>query len=388
MIVVGFLYNTNGMASWCIETAFALHEAGLKVVLVHSPNIRLPENLPFRLLSFDLSQEGKTKHKNGIIRKIFSIKKVLSKDSTGFSYQIINYFKQQGETVNFFFLNQSNMFDMKVEVPQYVCNWVYPFSFKTYISHALLSLESGGIKSKVLTLLNSIGFYRKDAHAFRYATMVLALTAQMRQDLSQKGFRTILLPPCCDIRLGDNLSIANNDNNVIKIIMCALNLSSKRKNLTWVMSQLNLIKAKNLEITLVGNVGSEMTKIIAKSPHKVVCKGLLSRDEVQLEYSRSNIFLFASLFDDWGYVLAEAMSHGLAVLAPDHHPFNFIVGNKYCLYSPGDCLDFKRKLNALLEDNDYLLDTQRSNRQRAFDLFSRENFLNTCIQRGLITTKL
>jgi hypothetical protein len=34
MFVVAYLYNDNGMASWCWEAAHALHELGQPVLLI------------------------------------------------------------------------------------------------------------------------------------------------------------------------------------------------------------------------------------------------------------------------------------------------------------------------------------------------------------------
>src|ERR1700716_1427295 len=42
MWLVGYLYNNNGMGTWCWEAAHALADAGESVTLVCSPTVSLP----------------------------------------------------------------------------------------------------------------------------------------------------------------------------------------------------------------------------------------------------------------------------------------------------------------------------------------------------------
>lgn len=384
MIVVGYLYNTNGMASWCIETAFALHEAGFDVLLVHAPNTSLPPLLPYRTLSFDLSVHNCNDVKSYFIRKVKSVQKILSSRGTSFTYEVHKYLSNEGFSVESFFLNQSNMSDHRVHVPQYVCSWVYPLSFRTYVRNGFNGIESGSFKSKLLSLLNSIGFYRKDIKAFRFATKVFALTEPMCQDLVRRGIDAILISPCCGISLNRFNLKESSKKEPVKVIMSALNLSSRRKNLTWIMHNLYRIGSGNLQITLVGNMGDEMCELVSNSPHKVEWKGLLSRDELQLEYKKADIFLFASIIDDWGYVLTEAMSNGLAVLAPDQHPFNFIIADERCLFKSFDSIDFIDRLNQLVENPSLLQEIKNASRVRAVSAFSREAFISACRENNIL----
>ena len=384
MIVVGYLYNTNGMASWCIETAFALHEAGFDVLLVHAPNVSLPANLPYQTFSFDLFVHSSNNQRPYIIRKVLSIKNLLSSCGTGFVYEVSKHLKEYGFSVESFFLNQSNMSDHRVNVPQYICSWVYPLSFRTYVRNGFNGLESGSVKSQLLTLLNSIGFYRKDSKSFRFASKVFALTEPMYRDLVKRGIDAILLSPCCGISRD---GVVVNDSpkiGPVKVIMSALNLSSRRKNLTWIMRNLNSVARIDLEITLVGNLGEEMYELVSNSPHKVEWKGLLSREELKSEYQKSDIFLFGSILDDWGYVLTEAMSSGLAVLAPNKHPFDFIVGDKRCLFRPDDSMDFISKLGVLLTYPILLQEIKLKARERASSTFSREAFISVCRENNIL----
>ncbi|WP_457818008.1 hypothetical protein, partial [Staphylococcus aureus] len=61
MIVIAYLYNNNGMASWCLETALALHNAGERVILVKSKKIVVPDSFPVKMIDFDFSMMQSTR---------------------------------------------------------------------------------------------------------------------------------------------------------------------------------------------------------------------------------------------------------------------------------------------------------------------------------------
>ncbi|TMP76739.1 hypothetical protein, partial [Pseudoalteromonas sp. S983] len=58
---IAYLYNNNGMASWCLETALALHNAGERVILVKSKKIVVPDSFPVKMIDFDFSMMKSTR---------------------------------------------------------------------------------------------------------------------------------------------------------------------------------------------------------------------------------------------------------------------------------------------------------------------------------------
>ena len=51
------------------------------------------------------------------------------------------------------------------------------------------------------------------------------------------------------------------------------------------------------------------------------------RDLVERLYARCHVLLFPSHMDTFGYVVLEAMAHGLPVLAPGHLALNELIGD-------------------------------------------------------------
>jgi hypothetical protein len=62
-----------------------------------------------------------------------------------------------------------------------------------------------------------------------------------------------------------------------------------------------------------------------------------------------DIFVFASIQDDWGFVLTEAMVNKLIVIVPDVHPFNEMVPNAEFRFKPGDVGSFKAVIGSILK---------------------------------------
>ena len=369
MIIVGYVYNNNGMATWCFETAYALHEAGYNVMLVHSSTIKLPEILPFKTFVFDFEENSKA---NGLLKKIKTFFQIISSSSNKFSFFIQNELAKLNIQPKAFFLNQSNLVSTNIITPQYVCAWVYPFTLKRYITSSFTQMNKG-IKNKVLALTTAIGFYRKDLSGFKKATHVLAITEAMHKQLVKKRIKSFLLPPCCEVVI-NNL---NNEeivaNRKIRIIISALDLESKRKNSIWLLQCLNKITTQTFKITLIGKTGNIINELIKNSPHTFYCSGQLNRNEALQQMKTADIFLFASLSDDWGYVITEAMAKGLAVLVPNNHPFNFIVGtNDYCFELNNED-SFKNKLLQLVNASN-LTKAKQHSLNRAETLFSRKQF--------------
>ena len=369
MIVIGYLYNNNGMATWCIEVSKALHKAGYNILLVHTSSFSLPHNLSFQTMVFDMPPAPALK---GISSKYRSLKNIISAKSNGFSYLLYQKLKNQGKSPEAFFLNQSDMLDKRVPIPQFLCAWVYPSDFHRYLLNALRIVDGKSIKTNLLTILSSIGFYYKDHTAYRNAAKVLSLTPQMHQHFIGKKIDSFLLSPCYSDVSGMAKNIDEGKKKV-NLLISALDLDSRRKNIPWMLEAINDFPAGNFKVTLIGNPGDKVNSVINKFRHEIEVKGQMARDKALALFGQADIFLFASTVDDWGYVLVEAMMNGLVLLVPDKNPYNYIAGNERCLFKPGNKKDFLEKLGFLINST-ALLSIKAQSLQRADSLFSGESF--------------
>ena len=170
--------------------------------------------------------------------------------------------------------------------------------------------------------------------------------------------------------------------SALTFITAALDLESSRKNIIWMLKALNKITHYRLKIILVGKYGNQIQQLVRESMHNYILPGELDRNNALAYYRQADVFLFASKADDWGYVLTEAMSMGLCIIAPRDYPFDFIINNEKLLYKRSDENDFIKKVVTLYENEYEVSHLRKELFERAKDFFGREQFadkINTLI---------
>lgn len=357
------------MATWCIESAYALHNYNREVLLIHHPNVKLDKDIPFPTLAF----ESPTEKYSGItfLKPLWLVKHILSSRSLRLTNDLYTFLKERGVHVEFFLLNQSNFVSEKLDIPQYVCSWVYPLTIKRYLLSSYRSIENFSLKHIALTILNSIGFYRKDKRAYKFATGVLSLTPVMHEELLKRGLKSVLAPPCIRMSNGE---IGNLFNKRVRLVISALDLESKRKNVTWMLDAIENIQYVKFDIILIGHYSHKLSDRKNKSRHNYLLTGKLSRENALLSYIDADIFLFASLTDDWGYVLIEAMANGLIAIAPNRKPFDYILGDDRLLFNFNSQFDFIQKILHIARDHSTIIELKSHCYNRTKHLFSSNRF--------------
>ncbi|MFX4404791.1 glycosyltransferase, partial [Acinetobacter baumannii] len=75
-------------------------------------------------------------------------------------------------------------------------------------------------------------------------------------------------------------------------------------------------------LTLIGSCSDEFKEWVLQNNFPAIFTGILPRDYAISALRNCDVLIFASISDDWGYVQVEAMSQGLAILSPQHSPFD------------------------------------------------------------------
>jgi len=370
MFVVAYLYNNNGMASWCWEAAHALYEAHQPVLLVCSNEVKLPGTPAVEIMRFNSVLEEKSR-KSALAR----ISQRLSEEPSGFVYQLHQHLKAQGITPTAYFLNQSDLQDSRVEVRQYVTAWAYPTSLLGYLSK--LGKLTGWKPSKAAFWMSvdAVGWWRKDWRSYHSATSVLAVSQRLGSELASQGVRVQVVHPGTSICTEKP---REHSGRTCKLLIATLGLEEPRKRVRWMINALKSGARRDYSLTLVGCASDEFKRWVCSDRFPANFTGRLSRDQLQSLVADHDVFLFGSCLDDWGYVLVEAMSQGLSIVAPNLSPFDEIIGNAGSLYSPFSSQEFREKVYELLHSD--LLSRQQAAWQRASQLFSRKAF-----GQGLLT---
>lgn len=374
MYIVAFLYNDNGMASWCWEAAHALSEANQPVLLVCAPDVKLPGIPQVEILRFNLpGWRPGTKHLMFLVRNELER---LSGQSSKFVGHLHQYLQQRGIQPSAYLLNQSNLQDPQISVPQHVVAWTYPTSMQGYLRKIRKSTTYWRISKHLIRLvMNSVGWHRKDWRAYRSATSVLAVSKQLTNELKKQGINAYTVYPGTNI-LETPKKVAKSGQPP-KLLTAAVNLEEPRKRVRWLLEALKANPCRQYSLTLVGTASEEFKRWACEDEFPAIFTGPLPRQELQQLMAEHDLFLFGSCLDDWGYVLIEAMSQGLCIIAPNIYPFNEIVSNPENLF-PVDSQDvFCQTLNVLLASD---LPIKNQNAwKRAKWLFSREAFGKTLV---------
>jgi len=376
MFIVAYLYNDNGMASWCWEAAHALHELGQPVLLICANEVKLSGTPGVDIIRFN--PESKEFTSKSIIARIAREFNGLSSESSGFTYELHKYLQQQNITPSAYFLNQSNFQDPRVNVPQYVVGWAYPTSLQGYISKINRFAKGKSVIDFVREFLGSVGWWRKDWRSYRSATSVLPVSQKMGTELISQGVKARVIYPGTFISTGKP---CKHDQQLPKLLIAAQSLEESRKGVAWMIDALKSGSHKKFSLTLVGKASDTFKEWVCADGFPAEFKGFVPRSQLQELMTEHDIFLFGSCLDDWGYVLVEAMSQGLSVVAPKISPFDEIIGDSGVFYSLSSEKDFRDKVFDLLDSD--LLSLRTAAWERANKLFSRQAF-----GQSLLTTFL
>jgi len=146
-----------------------------------------------------------------------------------------------------------------------------------------------------------------------------------------------------------------------RILFIANELSLPKKNLKTLLKSLRLLSSEKLTrkilVTLVGVYNKRLMNFInrQKNPRiEIEITGPLTIRKLESLYKNSDVLVFPSFYDDLGYVVLEAMSHGLPIIASEDLPIlDFVENNKTGLtMNPHDPRDLAKKLTLLICDDE------------------------------------
>jgi glycosyltransferase involved in cell wall biosynthesis len=367
LLVVAWLYNTNGMATWCWEAAHALHELGHNVLLVAAPDTPLPGIPLVEVIRISEPDDHASQRSRGM-KALHTVSRHLAAGPNGVLLETHKCLADRGVRPTAYILNQTSLVDRRVPCPQIVTAWGYPVSLLAYLRKIPLLVPDKTIRSFLHVGLLWVGWWRRDWRGYRAADRVLPVTHALLRSLHRRSVTASLAYP------GTCVGPApDRGGSRIRLLMAAIQLNEPRKRILWMLDAMkDAILPAGAVLQLAGELDESVRQAAARLSIQVEFLGRLKRPELQKVMQQADIFCFGSLLDDWGYVLVEAMANGLIPVAPAISPFDEIMGAVGSGYRPHSHADFVSALSSVTSSS--LVDKRQQAWERAHSLFSREAF--------------
>lgn len=129
--------------------------------------------------------------------------------------------------------------------------------------------------------------------------------------------------------------------------------SEPRKNVKTVVEAYNLLPPKlqaEYPLLIAGGVWHGRPLESLKVNSHVQLLGYVSEDDLAVLYKHSTAFVFASIYEGFGFTILEAMASGTPVISANSSSLAEVAGDAALLFDPTDTTTLTQHLQTLLTD--------------------------------------
>ena len=324
----------NGIEAYAEQVAFAGALSGHDVTLV-ATNSRIAEEVRQRLPKegvriIDLGLEVPS------IRHRYAAKVWPPLGSIRLGRSLRRALSEHAETFDVAHVNHTGLVGAVRPLVGRVCvgAWFYPH-------HPLRRLtatfhHSGHPPRSLAMAVRSLSYYLQDELAFRQSDCVLAPTTILADQLQSQGVHAIVFPPPARLIVESGTDREKSPRSLrfgtrsAAMVTCSADLSSPRKNVRDAIRAARLISSHDRPVRLevIGGNGQALRREVAESASaslEIVLPGRLPPAEVHERMRRAGVFIFPSLYEEWGYAAAEALLCGTPVVSYPVYPFEYML---------------------------------------------------------------
>ncbi|MGQ9515495.1 MAG: glycosyltransferase family 4 protein [Thermoproteota archaeon] len=348
---------SGGLSTYALELSEALAERGLDVTLLGFGRVFCSKKLRYKVIPQD--------KKLNIIREPFlwnaSIGASASRILKDYSVDIVHCVYPS--LVPFIRLHN-------VIVSS---GWFSPHNLRSRLSIAI-RMSSFSI-SKLPELYGQAEYFLLDDLGYNRSDCVFAVTKVLEEDLRKKfGRKVRYLPP--GIKQTASSKKIKND----KVVMASVSadLDNPRKGISFLLRALMLIERSLLEkvdIWLIGSYSdrleNELQKFRQRGYQGIKLLGYVQREKI-LEYLlQTDILVCPSMYEEFGYVVLEAMGAGVPVVATRIRPLKDIIsdGVSGLLFEKGDIQELSSRILMLISDQEIRIKMGEEARRTALEEF-------------------
>jgi glycosyltransferase involved in cell wall biosynthesis len=222
----------------------------------------------------------------------------------------------------------------------YVAAWYHPHSVLGRATGTWRQ-SGGGFPRRAGLAVKGVLHYRNDVRGYRAADIVVTPTEILAQQLRRRGFDAVQCTPPARA-LGeprDDGAKGRGPGDPHRLLLCCGDLGHPRKNVGLALDAVAILSGEGraVELELVGgNVGAIQDRLDHLSGAvAVTVRGRLPAVEVHRRMRAADALLFPSLFEEWGYVAAEAALQGTPVVTLPVYPFTEMLEQPYGFRASG-----------------------------------------------------
>jgi len=208
----------------------------------------------------------------------------------------------------------------------FVAAWYYPHSMTARVISTWQHSGRRFPRSAGLALKGTL-HHRNDARGYRSADTIVAPTRALAEQLRRAGLDAVHSTPPASLLAapGSGVLPERRDRPEPRLLVCSGDLGHPRKNVGLAIDAIALLGASGvpMELELVGGNAASLDRRLSRLPAsvRVTASGRLPAAEVHQRMRAADLLLFPSLFEEWGYVAAEAALQGTAVVTLPVYPF-------------------------------------------------------------------
>lgn len=351
-------YTTSGgLSTYAFELSKALAERGLDVIL-----IGIGQGVDSRTFNYSSLQHSKalTKLKDPLLWNT-SIGAIASNIIRSSSADIVHCVYPA--LVPF----------IRLRKPIVCSGWFNPHNLQSRLSIAI-GMSPFSL-SRLGELWGQTEYFLLDEFGYRSSRSIFAITKVLEENLRMRFREKVrYLPP--GIKL--TLEKREKGNNRIRIACIASDLENPRKGVSTLLMTLALLEPstlKKIEIRLIGGYSERLKTQVDMLRRRLISIDLLGyipRQKILENLLQTDILVCPSLYEEFGYVVLEAMSAGVTVVATKIRPLTDIItdGVSGFLYEKKSISQLLSIISMLIQDSKLRRKTGEEAQKRILEEFS------------------
>ena len=181
-----------------------------------------------------------------------------------------------------------------------------------------------------LRVIQRAANHHYDTKAYDNVAVTVGVTEPLARALERNGYRAEYIPPGINRGHLPDSRPEYPGKNPIELAFVATNVDDPRKGFDKLVKAISILEREHdtsVRLHIVGDAGQRSRQEVRRSRLRsdVTFHGFCSREEVFSIVSSTNAFVAPSLYEEFGYMVLEALAKGVPIVASETHAFEDIL---------------------------------------------------------------